>query len=99
MKNSVKIAIASFVLFSSANSFAASESQLLGQCKSFVKNQITDVTSIKSASIKTRKNKFEAKFRVRTADDRGVYLCTIERDAAPVLARVDKGAQQIAAKR
>lgn len=99
MKNSVKIAISSILLFSSASTFATSESQLLTQCKTFVKSQFENASSIKSASIKSRKNKFEAKFRVRTANDRGIYLCTIERDAAPVIVRLDKNAEQLAAKR
>ena len=99
MKNTVKIAIASIALISSVNTFSASEGQLLTQCKSFAKTQFENIESIKSSSIKSRKNRFEAKFKIRTADDKGLFLCTIERDAAPQLARLDKGGAQIAAKR
>ncbi|MFT5573586.1 MAG: hypothetical protein ACI9FR_002521 [Cryomorphaceae bacterium] len=87
-------------MLSSFHTFAASEGQLLTQCKNAVKTQFENVESIRSASIKSRKNKFEAKLRVRTAGDNGVYLCTVERDGAPLLARIDKDtSQNVAAKR
>ena len=99
MKTFLKIAVTSAALLTSINSFAASESQLLTQCKEFAKTQFNDIERIKSASIKSRKNRFEAKFKIRTAEDSGVYLCTIERGAEPSLARVDKTkAAQVAAK-
>lgn len=99
MKNTLKIALTSVALFTSVNTFATTEGQLLTQCKTFAKSQIENIESIKSASIKSRKNRFETKLKIRTSDDRGVFLCTIERGAEPLLARVDKSAEQVAAKR
>jgi hypothetical protein len=99
MKTTLKVAVTAFALLSSFHTFAASEGQLLTECKNAVKTQFENVESIRSASIKSRKNRFEAKLRVRTADDKGLYSCTIERDGAPLLARIDKNAgQNVAAK-
>ncbi len=99
MKTFLKIAVSSAALLTSINSFAASESELLSQCKEFTKTQFENVERIKSSSIKSRKNRFEVKFKIRTAEDAGVYLCTIERGSEPSLARLDKPkAEQVAAK-
>jgi hypothetical protein len=100
MKTTLKVAVTAFALLSSFHTFAATEGQLLTECKNAVKTQFENIESVRTASMKSRKNRFEAKLRVRTADDKGLYLCTVERNGSPLLARIDKGSDQsIAAKR
>lgn len=100
MNTSLKAAVASVALLSSVPTFAATQGQMLTQCKELAKSQIENVERIKYASIKNRKNQFSAKLRIRTADDSAIYACTIERGGEPTLARLDKPeAEQVAAKK
>lgn len=99
MKSLLAISLVSFVFFAAVNASAAqqpSKNQLLTQCKSLINAEFDDVNRIKMTKMKSRRGNFEAKFRVFTDDERAMYLCTVEKNQAPQLVRLDKADPQLA---
>jgi len=101
MNSLINIALTSTALLVSANAFAAkpiSQGQALGQCKSLASTQFDDVKRIKVAHMKSTRGTFKAKLRVRAADQKGMFLCTIERNQEAQIVRLDTDSKAVAAK-
>lgn len=101
MKSLINIALTSAALLLSGNAVAAkplSENQALSQCKSLASTQFDNVKRIKLANLKTTRGQFRVKLRVRAADDKGIFLCTIERNQEAQIVRLDKNTKAVAAK-
>ena len=101
MKTYLNIALTSATLLLTTNSFAAkplSENQALGQCKALASTQFDNVNKIKVAHMKTTRGNFKVKLRVKSDADNGMFLCTIDRNQAAQIVRIDKDTNAIAAK-
>ncbi len=100
MKSLSKIVlIASSVLLTS-NAIAAqplTQGQALGQCRALASTQFDNVIKTKVASIKSHRGTFKAKLRVTAENDKGLFLCTIDRNQNTDIVRVDKKAETLAA--
>ncbi|MFT6409172.1 MAG: hypothetical protein ACJAQ6_002597 [Arenicella sp.] len=93
------LALTGAALLLSANPAAAkplSQNQALGQCKALASTQFDSVKSIKVANLKTTRGVFKTKLRVRAADDRGMFLCTIEANQEAQIVRLDKDVNALA---
>jgi len=77
---------------------APTQGQLLTQCKNLVNSEFDNVVAIKSTNIKIRRGNFSTKMRITTDTEKSSYLCSIERDQAPQLARIGGTAPAVAAK-
>jgi Tfp pilus assembly protein PilW len=90
--------IAATLILSSTTAIAKplSKNQALSQCKALANAQFEDVKNIKIASMKTTRGQFKAKLRVRAENDKGMFLCTIERDQDAQIVRLDKPQKAVA---
>jgi len=101
MKSLLNIAIASTTLLLSTQAFAAkspSQNEMLGHCKTLAKSQFDNVKKVKLSKLKHSRGTFEAKLKVIAAEERGMFLCTIERDQEATIVRLDQPSNPIAAK-
>lgn len=101
MNTLLKVSLTSASLLLATNALAAkplSQNQMLTQCKALAASQFENVSSVKTMKIKDSRSTFTAKFRVIGADDRGKFLCTIERNKAAQITRVDKKASEVIVK-
>lgn len=99
MKHILNTAVTSVAILISSNAIAAkplSENQLLGQCKALANSQFEEVKKVKMTKMKNTRGRFEAKFRVSSASDKGVFLCTIERGEEANIVRIDGKSASIA---
>ena len=100
MKTLRNISITAAAILLSSNALAAeplSDSQLLGQCKNLAKGQFEDVKRVKMTNMKSTRGTFKAKFRVTSKNDKGMFLCTIERGQDADMVRLDSATSRIAA--
>ena len=99
MKSLTIIALTASALLLSANTAFAkplSQNQALGQCKTLAKTQFSNIRSIKVANMKTSRGKFKVKLRVTAEQEKGMFLCTIDRDQDAQIVRLDKNAKAVA---
>ncbi|MFQ3244336.1 MAG: hypothetical protein ACI9SP_000964 [Arenicella sp.] len=99
MKSLSTIALTASVLLLSANIATAkplSQNQALGQCKALADTQFDAVKSIKIATMKTVRGTFKVKLRVTAEEEKGLFLCTIERDQDAQIVRLDKDVDAVA---
>ena len=99
MKTLIKLAVTTSTILLANNTLAAkplSDSQLLGQCKNLAASQLEDVKKVKVAKMKNTRGTFEAKLRVSGANDRGMFLCTIERGQEANIVRLDAANARVA---
>ncbi len=102
MKTLINIALTSTAILLSSNAIAAkplSDNQLLGQCKTLAKAQFEDVKKVKLAKMKNTRGTFEAKLRVTSSTDKGMFLCTIERNQEATIVRLDGSHKSVAVSR
>lgn len=100
MKSLPTFALTASALLLSANIAIAkpiSQNQALGQCKALAETQFDNVKNIGIATMKTTRGKFKVKLRVTAQDDKGMFLCTIDRDQDAQIVRLDKDVKAIAA--
>lgn len=100
MKTLINIAVTTTAILLSANTFAAkplSDNQLLGQCKNLASGQFQNVKKVKLTKMKNTRGTFEAKLRVIAENDKGMFLCTIERGQEANIVRLDNANQSLAA--
>jgi len=101
MKLFVNVVLIGSALLLSTNAIAAkpfTQGQALSQCRALANTQFEDVTRFKAIHMKTKRGQFKAKLRINTANERGMFLCTVERDQEAQIVRLDKSADAIAAK-
>jgi hypothetical protein len=92
MKSITKaVVIASSLLFSlSASALSGkTDAEYLTQCKSSIVEKLGEVDRLKTLGIKSRRNMFEAKFRINNNDDRFVMSCEVGKDQVVSLNCVD----------
>jgi len=100
MKSLTNILLFSTVAFFSSNTLAAkplSEGQALGQCKRLASTQFDNVTKTRLASMRTVRGTFKVRLRVISENERGLFLCTIDRNQSAEIVRLDKQIESIAA--
>jgi hypothetical protein len=93
MNKLLKIALTSTSLLLTTNAIAAkplSQNQKLTQCKALASSQFENVSNVRSLKIKNARSTFSVKFRVVGDNDRGMFLCTIEKNQEAQIARLDK---------
>jgi hypothetical protein len=100
MKSLSTSALTASAVLLSANIATAkplSQNQALGQCKALADNQFDKVKSIRVAKMKTVRGPFKVKLRVTAEEEKGMFLCTIERDQDAQIVRLDKDVKAVAA--
>jgi hypothetical protein len=100
MKSLPTFALTASALLLSANIAMAkplSQNQALGQCKTLAETQFDNIKSIKIATMKTTRGTFKVKLRVTAKEEKGMFLCTIERDQDAQIVRLDKDVKAVAA--
>lgn len=101
MKSLTYTALISAALLLSTNSFAAkplTEGQALGQCRALASTQFNNVKKTRLSHMKSTRGQFEAKIRVTSATEKGLFLCTIERNQEAQIVRLDKDITAVATK-
>ncbi len=100
MKALSKIVLIGSSILLSSNAIAAkplTQGQALGQCKALASTQFDNVIKTKVASIKSSRGTFKARLRVTAKNDKGLFLCTIDRNQSTEIVRIDKKAETLAA--
>ena len=100
MKTLSKIVLISSSILLSSNAIAAkplTQGQALGQCKTLANTQFDNVIKTKVASIKSHRGTFKARLRVTAENEKGLFLCTIDRNQSAEIVRIDKKAETLAA--
>jgi len=100
MKTLSKIALIGSSILLSSNAVAAkplTQGQALAQCKTLASTQFDNVVKTKVASIKSHRGTFKAKLRVTAENDKGLFLCTIDRNQSSEIVRIDKKTETLAA--
>ena len=100
MKTLRNIAIAATTCLIFDSAFAAkplTENQLLGQCKALASSQFENVTKVKMTNMKNTRGTFRAKFRVTAENDKGMFLCTVEKKQIANIVRLDTQNNRITA--
>ncbi len=101
MKSLLNTALIGTALLVSSNTIAAkplTDNQALSQCKALASTQFDNVKKVKLAHMKSTRGQFKAKLRVKSATDKGMFLCTIERNQEAQIVRLDKNNNTVAAK-
>ena len=101
MKSLISTVLASTIILTSSNSFAAkplTESEAVGQCRALASTQFNNVKKVRIAHIKSTRGQFKAKLRVKSATEKGMFLCTIERNQEAQIVRLDKDTATVAKK-
>ena len=100
MKTLSKIVLISSSILLSSNAIAAkplTQGQALGQCKTLANTQFDNVVKTKVASIKSHRGTFKARLRVTAENEKGLFLCTIDRNQSAEIVRIDKKSETLAA--
>jgi len=101
MKSLLNIALTSTALLLASTTVSAkplSEGQALAQCKSLASTQFDNVKRIKLAHMKSTRGQFKAKLRVKSENEKGMFLCTIDKNQEAEIVRLDTKAKTIASK-
>lgn len=99
MKTLSKIVLIGSSILLSSNAIAAkplTQGQALGQCKALASTQFDNVVKTRVASIKSNRGIFKARLRVKAENDKGLFLCTIDRNQSAEIVRIDKKAEAVA---
>ena len=102
MKSLLTLVLTTSTLLLSTSAFAAkpmSQGQAFSQCKELANTQFDNVKRVKLAHMKNSRGQFKIKLRVTAEDEKGMFLCTIERDQAAQIVRLDKDASSVTAKK
>ncbi len=90
MNTLIKSAVVIAGLSLSFGASAKSDAGYLSDCRASIKSQFESVSKVDVANIKSRRNLFKAKFKVKADGKRSLVLCEI-RDEKPVALNCLKG--------
>jgi len=99
MKSLITSSLIAALVLSTNTAFAGkrlSDSQLYTQCKTAAVEQLGKLKSSRLIKLKRRGQNFDATFRVKTAQDSGMYLCTIRPGQGVVVAKIDGQSSNVA---
>lgn len=101
MKSLFALALTSSTLLLSTSVIAAkpiTQGEAFSQCKVLANAQFDNVKRVKLAHMKNTRGQFKIKLRVTAKADKGMFLCTVERDQVAQIVRLDKDANSVATK-
>lgn len=99
MKSLIATSLITVLVLSTSQAYAGkrmTDSQLYTQCKTTAVEQLGKLKSSRLIKLKRHGQKFTAQFRVKTAQDKGMYLCTINPDQGVIIARIDAKSSNVA---